>query len=237
MRRFLAWASVALLAGCVTVDYASLEPGQFKGSVLVMWVDEGSTSSGDGKFVFVPDPSDPLTFTRAGDGPAKVIRPGVMYTDGGSIPKIAQVFKGLSPWGYAPAHMIHDWVFTAHHCLVDGESNVEYDRIAGVEFEDSAKILGEAIRGLVAANKVQKNDVAGGAITWAVGTSIARDLWEVKGACSRDKVSAVDLARIEQAVPGSSGLGASASGLRTLRKAQRAAPGSEPARLVSRVSF
>lgn len=21
----------------------------------------------------------------------------------------AQVFKGLSPWGYAPAYMIHDW--------------------------------------------------------------------------------------------------------------------------------
>jgi len=37
--------------------------GSFYGSVFVMWVGEGN-GSGDGNFLFVPDPRDPLIFTR-----------------------------------------------------------------------------------------------------------------------------------------------------------------------------
>jgi hypothetical protein len=237
LRKALACASALLLCACVSIDYDSLKPGGFKGSLIVMWVGEGSTASGDGQFVFVPDPAAPLTFTRPGDGPAKVIRPGVMYTDGGSIPRIAQVFKGFNPWGYAPAYMIHDWLFTARHCIVDRQSNADYDRLKNVTFEDSAVILGEAIRGLVEANQVKRNDVAGGTITWAVGSGIAKTLWDKQGACAAEKVSEAHLAQIELAVPGSTTLSVTQQGLRTMRAIRRAAPGIAPAQVVSTVRF
>ena len=147
IHRALAALAVLLgLSGCITVDYSRLNPGTLSGSLFVMWIDEGG-SSGDGTFLFVPDPHDPLTFRRSDPTqPGAVIRPGMMYTDGGSIPKIAQVFNGLSPWGYAPAYMIHDWLFVAHHCIVDGEDGPRFDQVRSVTFEDSAEILGEAIR-------------------------------------------------------------------------------------------
>lgn len=237
LARRLVPAAALLLGGCVSIDYDGLKPGGFTGSLIVMWVGAGSDKSGDGQFVFVPDPADPLTFTRPGDGAAKVIRPGVMYTDGGSIPRIAQVFKGLNPWGYAPAYMIHDWLFTAQHCIVDQQSTAEYDRMAKVTFKDSAIILGEAIQGLVKAKKVQRDDVAASAITSAVGSGIAENLWTVKGACAREKVSNAHLAQIEAAVPGSTTLSAAGRGIQTMREIRRAAPTATPARVVSVVKF
>ncbi|MBZ9907767.1 hypothetical protein LB557_17305 [Mesorhizobium sp. BR115XR7A] len=88
-----------LIAGCTSVDYRKLATGDLSGSLFVMRVGEGN-SSGDGNFLFVPDPRDALIFHRADPAAhGATIQPGLMYTDGGSIPKIAQVFKGLSPWG------------------------------------------------------------------------------------------------------------------------------------------
>lgn len=233
-KRILALSAALLLAGCVNVDYNSLLPGTFKGTLIVMWVGEGSSSSGDGKFVFVPDPRDPLTFTRAGDGPGKVIRPGVMYTDGGSIPSIAQVFKGLHPWGYAPAYMIHDWLFTAHHCIKPGQHNSQYDSVADVKFEDSTIILGEAIQGLVHAGTVDKNDVAGDAITWAVGTGTVRKLWK-EGACVQ--VQPKYLAQIELAVPGSTTLSVARNRIQTFDEIRKIAPSAKPARVLTTLQF
>jgi len=90
------------LSGCATVDYFHTQAGHFTGSVFVMWVGEGN-GSGDGNFLFVPDPRDPLIFTRAhSQSHGAVIQPGLMYTDGGSIPKIAQVFNGFPRGGMRP---------------------------------------------------------------------------------------------------------------------------------------
>ncbi len=194
----------AMLGGCGTVDFSTLQPAALSGSLFVMWVDEGD-GSGDGNFLFVPDPKDPLIFRRADPHQhGAVIQPGLMYTDGGSIPKIAQLFSGLSPWGYAPAYMIHDWIFTAHHCIVDGNDSARYDEVRDVTFDDSAAILGEAVRGLVQTHQVKPNDVAGTSITTAVDSSVARDLWDTRGACAGLQVSARDIARAEAATPGSS---------------------------------
>lgn len=228
---------LSALLGCATVSYKKLKPGTFDGSLIVMWVGEGDPKSGDGKFVFVPDPKSPLSFTRPGDGPGKVIKPGVMYTDGGSIPKIAQVFKGLSPWGYAPAYMIHDWIFTAHHCKVDNPDSKIYDEIEGVRFEDSIRILGEGIQTLVATKLVNQDDVAANAITWAVGSSVARHLWNVKGACTRDKVTDKHLAEIERAVPGSSGRPLDEMSIDIFREGRKAISPVKPAVIVTRLSF
>ncbi len=92
---------VMLLSACITAppDKPSGEAGQFSGSVVVVWLGDGDGTSGDGRFLFVPQPSDPLRFRRPGNpSKAAVVEPQMMYTDGGSIPTIAQGFKGLQPW-------------------------------------------------------------------------------------------------------------------------------------------
>ncbi|WP_105437925.1 hypothetical protein [Neorhizobium sp. T25_13] len=194
-------AAMLILTGCGTIYYRDLQPGAFSGKLFVMWVGEGSTS-GDGKFVFVPAPGSELTFKRpTGSGAVQIIKPGLMYTDGGSIPKVGQLFKGLSPWGYAPAYMIHDWVFEARHCLVDGASDARFSNLRNVDFDESAKILGEAIKTLIRENKVDRNDLAGDAVTSAVSSSIARELWDQKGGCERSKVSKEHLAEINAVFP------------------------------------
>lgn len=197
MRGLVALGLCALTGGCASVDFDAAPAGAFKGELLVMWVGEGSGSEGDGRFVFVPHPDDPLTFTRSDD---RVIRPGMMYTDGGSIPRAAQAFNGLSPWGYAPAYMIHDWLFHARHCLNDGAATPDQSGLADLSFEESARILAEAIQTLVKARKVERRDVAAGAISWAVASPVARSRWGVKGACAGEVVSAADRAAALRAI-------------------------------------
>lgn len=192
-----AFCSVLLVACATTSRYEAAPFGKFEGILLVMWVGETRGSSGDGRFVFVPDPAQPLTFTRNNPvWPGGVIRPGTMYTDGGSIPRIAQIFKGLSPWGYAPAYMIHDWMFAARHCIRDGQDSSIYDAVRKVEFHQSAAILVEAIRTLVEENKVKRDDVAVSLIGGAVESRQAQRYWDAFGAC--DPVSPTHLRAIAQ---------------------------------------
>lgn len=224
----------AIAAGCSSIDYHKLATGQLSGSLFVMWVSEGN-NSGDGNFLFVPDPRAPLIFHRADpSSPGGTIQPGLMYTDGGSIPKIAQVFKGLSPWGYAPAYMIHDWVFVAHHCIVDGSTESRFDQVRGIEFDDSAAILGEAIKALIKVRQVAPNDVAPAAITSAVGSAVAKSLWDEKGACKALQVSARDIAAAQTAIPGST---TKAQNLKAFRVPEAILPSVPPAKIVARVTF
>ncbi|CAN7177312.1 hypothetical protein LJR009_000318 [Bosea sp. LjRoot9] len=220
----------SLLTGCASagLNYDDLPAGRFTGSLVVIWVGEGD-SSGDGRFLYVPDPRDPLTFIRRDTGvPGAAVRPGVMYTDGGSIPKLAQAFRGFSPWGYAPAYMIHDWLFVAQHCVRDGHTDPKYQKLKDVTFPDSAKIIGEAIRALVASRRVGRDDTAASLITTAVGTEFARQLWNEDGACARSLVDAKDLALAERIVPGS-------TGVRFDRAQPNVAVGN--ARILTRISF
>lgn len=235
---WLSALAIGLTTGaCSSIDYRKLSPGQLSGSLFVMWVGEGD-NSGDGKFLYVPDPEDPLVFRRPDpDARGGTIRPGIMYTDGGSIPKIAQAFKGLSPWGYAPAYMVHDWIFTAHHCIVDGSAESRFDQVRGVEFDDSAAILGEAIKTLVDTRRVASKDIAPDLITAAVASPVARKLWDEHGACRSLQVSAKDIAAAEAAIPGST---TKAQNLRTFRlpkAVEPSVPATKPARIVARVSL
>lgn len=193
------------MTGCGTIDYdAVAKTGNFDGRLFVMWVGEGSAYSGDGRFVFIPNPKDPLTFTRR-DESGKVlgspIRPEMMYTDGGSIPRLATAFKGLSPWGYAPAYMVHDWLFIANHCNIDGTPTVEEKRVSGFKFSDSALIMAEAIKALQVAGQVQNNDVSGLAVSSAVSGPISRSLWNREGACESHRVAKEHRAAALQAFP------------------------------------
>ena len=193
LRKLAPLFTCASLVGCGTINYDSVaDTGRFDGRLFVMWVGEGSAYSGDGRFVFIPNPDEPLTFTRR-DKLGRVIvppiRPEMMYTDGGSIPRLATVFKGLSPWGYAPAYMVHDWLFIANHCNVDGTPTEEEKRVSDLKFSDSALIMAEAIKALQVSGQVQKNDVAGLAVSSAVSGPISRSLWNREGACESHRVA------------------------------------------------
>ncbi|MFF0919194.1 hypothetical protein ACFYE8_05760 [Rhizobium leguminosarum] len=198
----IAASMASVLASCTTIDFGDLQPGTFSGTLIVMWVGEGDRA-GDGKFVFVPDPHAPLTFRRPGVNSAPIV-PSVMYTDGGSVPKIVQPFKGFNPWGYAPAYMIHDWIFTAHHCLDDGRRDPIYTAVEHINFHDSAVVLGEAIHTLMTKNLVSENDIAKQAITEAVNSPIAANIWKGHhGQCEDDAVKPKHLREIERFLAGS----------------------------------
>lgn len=202
--RCRAAVTAMLLTGCGQVDYQNAPVGRFDGSLFVMWVGEGGPL-GDGAFVYVPAPGDALRFTReAADGSEQVIRPTMMYTDGGSIPKVGQVFKGLSPWGYAPAYMVHDWLFRARQCVTDGKATEAERLVAGITFQESADIIAEAIKTLQAEGRVSRDDIAPQIISGAVAGPISRHLWDKKGACPVPRVSEADRLAAEAAIPGSS---------------------------------
>ncbi|WP_146345997.1 hypothetical protein [Falsiphaeobacter marinintestinus] len=203
--RFLFLAlSAVILTACGQVDYDKAPTGTFTGSLFVMWIGEGGRS-GDGSFVFVPNPRDPLQFVRAeGHGSVSRIQPEMIYTDGGSIPRAAQLFNGFAPWGYAPAYMIHDWLFVARHCLTDETPTKAEETISAMAFQESAEIIAEAIKTLIDSGKVQQNDIAPRVISGTVAGPISYAKWEAKGACAANRVSEADKAAAEAAIPGSS---------------------------------
>ncbi|MEM0935295.1 MAG: hypothetical protein AAGJ91_05240 [Pseudomonadota bacterium] len=191
-------AALGLPAGCGSVAYDALEPGEFSGSVLVLWVGENDGGFGDGKFIYVPVPGDELTLQRRNpNATVSIIKPGAIYTDGGSIPRAAQVFKGFSPWGYAPAYMVHDWLFVAKKCVTDGAATPDEVPIGRMDFIESAEILGEAIKGLIEAKRVKPNDVAPEMISAAVAGPISRSIWFQKGGCAKNRLSADHQAKVD----------------------------------------
>jgi hypothetical protein len=154
-----------MLAGCnAHRAYENSKMGRFEGVVEIRWLRPD-------RFLFVPNPADPLRFTTAG---GQVLEPQPMYTDGGSIPRIFWSVPGYSPWGIGPAYIIHDWLFMAHHCNTSG-----YDQ---VHFEDSARIMGETIKTLMESQIVPKNETVFFNVLEAVKSSIAERIWK-KGEC------------------------------------------------------
>jgi hypothetical protein len=195
-RALIGLAATVLLSSCATYSYDKTPRGTLKGQLMVVWV-------GEDRFVYWPNTKDPLRYERA-DGstlPVASIRPGLMYTDGGSIPRPLRGLQGFSPWGYAPAYVVHDWLFAAHHCLVAGlpmdpRDKDELEKVRALSFKDSIDALAEVMRTLMADKRVKTNPAAFDAISFGVETTIAENLWN-SGKC--ETVSAEDLAKIENA--------------------------------------
>ena len=99
------------------------------------------------------------------------IVPETMYTDGGSIPQIFWSIPGLSPWGFGPAYIIHDWIFLVHRCQRPAPPEVQ-----AITFEQSAQILAEVGKSLVEAGLIKDNRLE--EIVWAIRTKYARDIWD-----------------------------------------------------------
>jgi hypothetical protein len=153
-----------LLAGCDRA-YEKTGVGKFEGVLEVRWLEPD-------KFLFVPNEKNPLRYTTA--DATWQIKPKPMYTDGGSIPRIFWSVPGYSPWGVAPAYIIHDWLFVAHHCNSTGYENVS--------FSDTSRIMGESIKTLMETNIVPKDETLFFAVVAAVKTPIAESLWK-NGEC------------------------------------------------------
>jgi Protein of unknown function (DUF1353) len=145
--------------------YDRTDTGSLKGKLIVEWIDQD-------KFIFLPDAQEPLTFVRKNK---EVIRPERMFTDGGSIPTPLRAIKSYSPWGYAPAYIVHDWLFVMKHCKVSGFETYDLDK--------AATILAEVMK------TVMENPKYGGpnklvlySIYEAVRTPVAKDYWD-NGTC------------------------------------------------------
>jgi hypothetical protein len=150
------------LAGCAS--WITYGEGVLKGRVTIEWVSEDY-------FVYRPDqdPSKRLSFQPSFLNTAIV--PELMYTDGGTIPRIFWSIPGLSPWGLGPAYVIHDWLFLVHRC-----HRTAPPEVAAITFEQSAQILAEVGKQLVEHGLVQNNKLE--EIVWAIRTKYARDIWD-----------------------------------------------------------
>lgn len=161
VRVMLTSATLLLCTSCAQIAYERTGKGEFVGDLDVRW-------NAPDCFIYIPSATNPFQFTASDK---KVITPQAMYTDGGSVPRILWGIPGLSPWGYAPAYIVHDWLFEAHH-----QHNPEYQDI---NFDRSAEILAEGIKTLMENRAdVPKDTTIMWAIYEAVRTPIAKSLWD-----------------------------------------------------------
>ena len=129
-----------LSSGCASIHYLKTRQGKLEGKLTVQWIDFD-------EFEFVPDPEKPLTFTRHN---GNKITPGWMHTDGGSVPRPLWAFKSYSPWGYAPAFIVHDWLFEMQHCQHAGHEEVD--------LYEAAQIMSEVMKTLMLEENNAPND-------------------------------------------------------------------------------
>ena len=159
----IAAAVLALLPGCATVFYDRTKTGSFRGKLDVEWVSPNL-------FIYRPHEDNPLVY-KTSDG--LEIKPELMYTDGGSIPRLFWSTPLMGPWDFAPGYIIHDWLFKQHHCKRPGWEKIDFDR--------SATILAEAIKTQMVRSKTVDPTVAW-AIYEAVHSPVAEKLWK-EGGC------------------------------------------------------
>jgi Protein of unknown function (DUF1353) len=155
----------AALPGCDQYHYRRVQPGELNGRIRVEWLDRDL-------FRFSPHPEQPLAFKRAN---GETIIPGEMITDGGSIPRPLWMLRDYSPWGYAPAFIVHDWLFEAHHCGLPAAT--------GYDVDSAADVMSEVIKTMMETDKYGgRNELVLYSMDRAVRSQFARKQWE-QGSC------------------------------------------------------
>lgn len=140
--------------------YPDFPLGRFDGEPRLVWIKPDL-------FRHEPDADNPFRFTRHN---GEVIEPGRMHTDGGSIPRALWFVKDLSPWAYAPAFLVHDWLFDLHHCGRDTRG-----------FEEVRDIMLEGVRTLMESKVCKMNRLAFDLIYSGIDSFVARQVWERPG--------------------------------------------------------
>jgi hypothetical protein len=165
LRALLVGYAAFFMSGCSEVNYERTKPGKLQGKLILEWIDQD-------KFRFISDSSKPLRFVRAN---SEVIQPGAMFTDGGSIPAPLRAIKSFSPWGYAPAFIIHDWLFVMKQCQLKGFEKWDHLKAAEVFSEVMKTIMENPKFG--GPNKLVHYSMYEG-----VRTKVAKDYWD-NGKC------------------------------------------------------
>ncbi len=138
--------------------YPDFPLGKFEGEPYLVWVKPD---------IFRMEPHTPrFRFIRS---TGEVIEPGKMFTDGGSIPRALWVFKDLSPWAYAPAFLIHDWLFDSHHAGTTDK-----------RFEEVRDIMMEGVKTLMESGVCESNRFTFDLIYSGIDSFIARRVWAGK---------------------------------------------------------
>lgn len=156
----------AVLAGCASERYLSTPESKFSGALDVRWI-------GNDYFLFLPNKDDPFTLLRAN---GQAVRPGPMYTDGGSIPRFLWGVEGYSPWGYAPAYIVHDWLFEVRHCGYEPDNKYTFD--------DSVAVMAESLKAVMELSPEVRSYFVFDSVVSAVSSPIAKRLWE-NGSCQQ----------------------------------------------------
>lgn len=143
--------------------------GKLEGKLIVQWLEPD-------KFRFLPDTNSPLRFTRSS---GTVIQPHELVTDGGTIPRALWVKRNYSPWGYAPAFIIHDWLFEMKRCNLA-------DNPAG-DYREAAVIMAEVMKTMAEAGSAPLDTVTLVSMHAAVTSNVAREYWE-SGLCETDTI-------------------------------------------------
>jgi hypothetical protein len=165
--RLAACLATLLLAACGTWIHDDIPDGDLTGVVTIEWAKQDY-------FIYRPERGKELSFQPDfWKGTNKRITPTLMYTDGGSIPRFFWNIPGLSPWGFGPAYVIHDYIFAVHRCGWNDPV------VAQITFEQSAEILAEVGKALIELGFIR--DDALDAIVWGVRTQYARSLWDTPG--------------------------------------------------------
>jgi hypothetical protein len=170
-RAWLPMLAAALSAGCAPAFYDRTKAGRFEGKLSLEWIEPNY-------FVYRPDAVNPLVYT-ASDG--SQIRPALMFTDGGSVPRPFWSIPQLGPWDFGPGYIVHDWLFHQHHCKDPGWEQVDFDR--------SAAVLAEAIKTQMVASHREDPAVVW-AIYEAVRLPVAREIWD-HGPCTQPPAKAL----------------------------------------------
>jgi Protein of unknown function (DUF1353) len=152
------------IAGCAG-SYSSTPVGTLKGKLVVQWLQPDL-------FLFIPDQNDPLTFTRR-DG--TTIVPQRMLTDGGSVPRALWILRSYSPWGYAPAFIVHDWLFVMKQCSIPGNIAMSH--------HDAANVMAEVMKTMMEKDLVPTDKATLKSMFLAVDSPIAGKLWD-EGKCT-----------------------------------------------------
>jgi hypothetical protein len=151
-------------ANPVMTNYERTPAGRLQGKLIVQWLEPN-------QFLFLPDSAQPLTFIRSnGD----TIQPGRMLTDGGSIPRPLWILRSYSPWGYAPAFVVHDWLFYTKYCKIPG-----YDRY---DHHVAASVMAEVMKTMMQSGKVAVDKPTLLSMYLAVDSPVAESQWNT-GQC------------------------------------------------------
>jgi len=163
VRRILRW--IKFLWWRMTGQFPNWRKlGQFSGEINLLY-------RSPVEFGFIFNPENPFRFER-GTEPDKfvpsgeIIQPGNMETDGGSIPRVAEL-GGLNRLTDFPGYLIHDWEFDRHHA---GEATKGLDEVN--------LTLCEAVYTLMMTGAAPMNGLHLRLIWDGVSSPIGHDVWD-----------------------------------------------------------